>query len=49
MSEALTKFGVKNLLITIPNGENSFDQDMQKPVVAEAFEQVIAFLKKNLQ
>ncbi|GGB37580.1 esterase [Lentibacillus populi] len=48
MSEALTSFGVKNTLITIPNGEHSFDQNMQKPVVVDAFRQVIAFLKENL-
>jgi acetyl esterase/lipase len=49
MSETLSSFGVKNQLITIPNGEHSFDQDMQKPVVAKAFDQVIAFLKETLQ
>lgn len=48
MGQALSKFNVNQQVITIPNGEHSFDQNMENPVVIEAFEQVIAFLKGNL-
>ncbi|ASN06750.1 alpha/beta hydrolase [Virgibacillus necropolis] len=48
MGQALEKFNVKQQLITIPNGEHTFDQDMQNPVVIQAFDQVITFLKTNL-
>ncbi|MFK9089924.1 alpha/beta hydrolase [Bacillus salipaludis] len=48
MSEALTKAGIYNKLITIPNGIHSFDNDMDAPVVINAFNQVIKFLKETL-
>lgn len=48
MSKALTKFGVKNQLITIPNGEHIFDQNMQNPDAIQAVNQVITFLQENL-
>ena len=49
MSEALTKAGVENQLITIPNGKHVFDDDWQNGTVQNAFDDVIQFLKKHLQ
>jgi len=48
MSEALSEAGVYNKLITIPNGKHSFDNDMDAPVVIDAFDQVLKFLKETL-
>lgn len=48
MSDTLTTFGVENQLITIPNGEHLFDQNMKHPDATQAIEQVINFLQKNL-
>ncbi|KOP71961.1 alpha/beta hydrolase [Cytobacillus solani] len=48
MSEALNKAGITNKFITIKNGKHSFDEDMGDPVVAEAFEEVLRFLKERL-
>lgn len=47
MAESLDKFDIKNQLITIPDGEHSFDQEMQNPVVKDSFNQVVLFLKSN--
>ena len=49
MSEALTKAGVENQLITIPNGKHVFDEDWQNRTVQNAFDDVIRFLRKHLQ
>ena len=49
MSEALTKAGVENQLITIPNGKHVFDEDWQSETVQNAFDDVIQFLRKHLQ
>lgn len=49
MSEALTKAGVENQLITIPNGKHVFDEDWQSESVQNAFDDVIQFLRKHLQ
>lgn len=48
MSETLTKAGVDNQLITIPNGKHVFDEDWQNPVVKKAFDEVLHFLRKHL-
>lgn len=48
MSEALTKAGVENQLITIPNGKHVFDEDWQSVTVQKAFDDVIKFLRKHL-
>lgn len=48
MSDRLTKAAVENQLITIPNGKHVFDEDWQNPLVRDAFEKVISFLKKHL-
>ncbi|WP_144511488.1 alpha/beta hydrolase [Bacillus sp. FJAT-22090] len=49
MSEALTKAGVENQLITIPNGKHVFDDDWKNADVQHAFDEVIQFLGKHLQ
>lgn len=49
MSQALTKVGVENQFITIPNGKHVFDEDWQSGTVQNAFIDVIRFLKKHLQ
>ncbi len=49
MSEALTKAGVENKLITIPNGKHVFDEDWQSVTVQNAFHDIIQFLKKHFQ
>ncbi|MEN1967438.1 alpha/beta hydrolase [Lentibacillus sp. N15] len=49
MSDALANAGIKQQLITIPGGEHQFDREMQKPVVADAFKEVIDFLQETLQ
>lgn len=48
MSNVLAKFGVDHELITIPNGEHLFDQDMKQPAAIESIDQVITFLNKTL-
>lgn len=48
MSEALEKAGIDNTLHIIPNKPHVFDENMNDPLVIKAFDQVIAFLKKNL-
>jgi acetyl esterase/lipase len=48
MSEALTKAGVENQLITIPNGKHVFDEEWQSPIVQKAFDEVINFLTEHL-
>jgi acetyl esterase/lipase len=49
MSEALTKAGVENKLITIPNGKHVFDEEWQSPIVQKAFDEVINFLTEHLK
>lgn len=49
MSEALTEASVENQLITIPNGKHVFDEAWGDPVVQDAFNEVIGFLRKHLQ
>ncbi|WP_010530284.1 alpha/beta hydrolase [Lentibacillus jeotgali] len=48
MYQALSNADITTQLITIPNGEHSFDEDMTNSTVIESFEQVISFLKSNL-
>ena len=48
MLDALQKNGVESKLITIPEGKHQFDEDWQSPIVQNAFEEVITFLKNNL-
>ncbi|GGJ96592.1 esterase [Lentibacillus kapialis] len=48
MYQSLSNAGITTQLITIPNGEHSFDENMENPTVTKAFEQVISFLKSNL-
>ena len=49
MLENLQKKGVESKLITIPEGKHQFDEDWQDPVVQNAFEEVITFLRNNLK
>ena len=48
MARALTDAGVPHELVTIPDGEHGFDGRMHDPVVAAAFQQVLAFLARYL-
>lgn len=48
MSEELSKVGVDNKLLTIENGKHSFDESMEDPIVVDAFEKVIGFLRERL-
>jgi acetyl esterase/lipase len=46
MASALRAASVPHSLITIPGGEHGFDHEMDRPVVADAFRRVRAFLKR---
>lgn len=48
MNQAVNNAGARSQLITIPKGEHSFDQNMEDPVVKDAFDEIIAFLKMHL-
>lgn len=48
MSEALSQKGIENRLITIQNGKHSFDDNMSDPIVINAFQEVIHFLREKL-
>lgn len=48
MSETLTKAGVDNRFITIPNGKHVFDENWHDSTVQNAFKEVIEFLNKHL-
>lgn len=48
LAGALAKAGVMHQLITIPGAGHLFDQQMDKPTVAAAFRQVLAFLGHQL-
>jgi acetyl esterase/lipase len=48
MDAGLSRLGVEHQLITIPGGKHGFDGDMKNPVVRDAFDAVLAFLKKHL-
>lgn len=48
MRAALIKENVKAKLITIPNGEHSFDKDFHNPVVQNALKEVLDFLHVHL-
>lgn len=45
MRDALEKAGVKNKLITIPNGKHVFDENWEDPIVQNAFKEIIEFLR----
>jgi acetyl esterase/lipase len=47
MRAVLIKYGVYGRLITIPNGEHVFEKDLHDPVVQDALNQVIEFLKTH--
>jgi acetyl esterase/lipase len=49
MRAALIKENVKAKLITIPNGEHSFDKDFHNPIVQSALQEVINFLHVHLE
>ena len=50
MAEELARVGVEHELITISDGGHGFDgAGMKEPVVAEAFERVLAFLKHHME
>ena len=49
MAEKLAGAGVPSKLITIPEGKHVFDEDWDKPVVRQAFEEVIGFLNEYLR
>ena len=48
MRAALLKKGISAKLITIPNGDHVFDKDFESPIVQRAYEQVVVFLKTQL-
>ncbi len=48
MNKQIQRTGGSSQLITIPRGRHSFDQNMDEPLVKQAFEQVITFLKENV-
>ena len=49
MAREFRRQGVPHEFITMPGKGHSFDQAMQDPTIAGAFEQVLAFLTKQLQ
>ncbi|MEK7406366.1 MAG: alpha/beta hydrolase [Acidobacteriota bacterium] len=48
MAREFKRHGVEHELIRIPGGPHGFDRKLSDPVVAEAFERVIRFLKERL-
>lgn len=48
MAQKLADAGVENKLITIPGGVHVFDENMDDPVVQDAFSEVISFLKAHI-
>jgi len=48
MAEALARAGVEHELITIASGDHGFEREVDQPVVREAFERVVAFLRRQL-
>ena len=48
MARALADAGVTHELVTIPHGEHGFDARMHDPVVAAAFQEVLAFLARHV-
>lgn len=44
MYEILKKHQIKSKLITIPNGKHQFDEEMDRDIVKDAFEQLFEFL-----
>ena len=49
MFENLQNNGVESKLITIPEGKHQFDEEWESPIVQNAFEEVITFLRNNLK
>ena len=47
MAARLARAGVEHELITIPGGGHCFDLNMELPATRDAFELVLAFLKKH--
>jgi acetyl esterase/lipase len=48
MASALQAAGVSHELITIANGDHGFDDEMDRPAVADAFRRVRAFLGRHV-
>ncbi len=48
MKEKLAELKVNATLFTIPEGDHVFDSEFHKPIVQEAFQEVISFLKEQL-
>ena len=48
MAEQLARAGVEHELLTIAGGGHGFYSRLESPVVARAFERVLAFLKQHL-
>jgi len=48
MTKELERHHVRHEFVPVPGRGHGFDREMQAPDVATAFEQVLAFLKKNL-
>ncbi len=48
MARALERVNVEHRLVTIPGGHHGFDHALDAPQVREAFEAVLAFLRKHL-
>lgn len=50
MADELARVGIEHELITIPNGGHGFDKaGTRDPLVAKAFERVLAFLERHIQ
>ncbi|MBY7144221.1 alpha/beta hydrolase [Virgibacillus sp. NKC19-3] len=48
MNKAINNAGGHSQLFIVPKGKHSFDQNMEDPVVIEAFDEIISFLKVHL-
>ena len=49
MAQELKRQGVEHKFIPIPGGPHGFDRDIKSPQVTAAFEEVLAFLRKQLK
>jgi acetyl esterase/lipase len=49
MAAELKRAGVEHELVTIPGGGHGFDGRVDDPIVAKAFERVLAFLQQHLK
>lgn len=49
MAKKLDSVGVENKLIIVPDAGHVFDEEMQSPIIANAFDDVLLFLEKHLK